>query len=66
MSLMTLDRDYAARVMRRLSGEIATPSHLREEARQLAELGLMKFVEWPSGFWKITDKGRDFLSEVDE
>lgn len=61
-----LDPERVAAAMQSLAGEIATPSRLREEARELQSLGLMKFVAWPSGFWKITDKGRAFLAEIED
>jgi hypothetical protein len=64
-SLHKIDTKRAAAVMRQLAGKVATPSHLREEARELEDLCWMKFVEWPSGFWKITDEGRAFLAEHD-
>lgn len=49
--------------MRRLSGQFATPMGFSEVARELEQRGLMKFHEWPSGHWSITDAGRDFIAD---
>ena len=49
--------------MRRLNGEICTMSHMRGFARELESRGLMRFHEWPSGHWSITEKGRNFLRD---
>lgn len=65
MSLYTMDRERAATMMRRLSGEFCTPSYLRDYARELSDAGLMRFSEWPSGLWIITEKGRAFLADAD-
>ena len=32
----------------------------------LRERGYMRFHEWPSGHWAVTDKGREFLSSLPE
>jgi hypothetical protein len=48
--------------MRRLRGEIATPVGFPRDLRDhLLERGLVRFHEWPSGHWQITDKGRNWL-----
>lgn len=54
------DEQIAARMLS-LKGEICTLSHQRELATIVRERGLMRFCEWPSGHWSITDKGRAFL-----
>lgn len=52
--------------MRRLNGQFATPMGMSSVARELQDMGLMKFHEWPSGHWQITDAGRDFIQENGE
>jgi hypothetical protein len=56
-----IDPKRAAFVMRNISGKLTTPPLLRDEAQELENAGLISFREWPSGYWKITDKGRAFL-----
>lgn len=61
-----MDDRQASIAMRRLSGQIATPPHLVPEARELKERGLMTFVEWPSGFWKITERGYALMMSISD
>lgn len=50
--------------MRRLRGELSTPSGFPRDLRKyIVEQGYMRFLEWPSGHWSMTHKGRVFLSE---
>ena len=61
-----MDEEDMRRAMRLLVGQFATPSWLREDARRLEAEGLMKFHEWPSGHWAVTERGRNFLADSTE
>lgn len=53
--------------MRRLNGEICTPPLFPKDVLKIIrEHGLMRFHEWPSGHWALTNKGRNFLAAVVE
>jgi hypothetical protein len=55
------DGELAA-AMRRMKGEPCTLSADRHVMRALKERRLMKFNEWPSGHWAITERGHRFLN----
>lgn len=53
--------------MRRLRGQICTPPGFLKDLRdEILRHDLMRFHEWPSGHWSYTDKGRNFLSTVED
>jgi hypothetical protein len=52
--------------MRQLKGQICTLSHQRPIADEVQRRGLMKFCEWPSGHWALTERGANWLSSVTE
>lgn len=49
--------------MRSLKGECCTLSHQRPLADEVQRRGLMKFHEWPSGHWALTQRGLNFLAD---
>ena len=50
--------------LRRLRGQPCTPPGTsRELVRHVEADGLARFHGWPSGHWRITPKGLDFLAE---
>jgi hypothetical protein len=54
--------DTLASGMRRLKGQIATPVGFPQRLKnELVERGYVRFHEWPSGHWSITDRGHNFL-----
>jgi hypothetical protein len=53
-----------ASAMRQLKGQCCTLSHQRAFADAVRERGLMRFVEWPSGHWAITEKGQNFIEDT--
>ncbi len=54
-------------ILRRLNRQICTPPGVsREMVRFVQDEGLAEFHEWPSGHWKITDKGQYWLYENPE
>jgi hypothetical protein len=52
--------------MRQLKGQICTLSHQRPIADEVQRRGLMKFCEWPSGHWALTERGANWLSTLAE
>ena len=60
------DDRFLARTMLRLNGEICTPPYIAgtDVYKEIKARKLMEFCEWPSGHWRITDIGRNFLDGV--
>lgn len=53
--------------LRRLRGQPCTPLGFdRDLLREITSAGLAKFNEWPSGHWKITERGVNFMAEVSD
>ena len=61
-----MENYWIANVMRRLNGQIATPPGMSADSKEVEAMGFVKFHEWPSGHWQITDRGRDFLMDLSE
>ena len=58
------DREIAATI-KRVSGKVATPLGISMGALRAAQdAGYVKFREWPSGHWHVTDAGRNFLMNL--
>jgi hypothetical protein len=51
--------------MRSLKGQCCTLSHQRPIAAEVQRRGLMKFHEWPSGHWALTQHGLNFLADAE-
>lgn len=52
-----------ASTLQRLRGQFCTPPGMdRELVRLVQDRRLARFVEWPSGHWKITEQGEEFLA----
>ncbi len=52
-------------VLRRLSGQPCTPPGTpRDLVRYVKNEGLATFLEWPSGHWKITERGASFMADT--
>ena len=57
------------KMMRRLKGEICRPIGISSDNpayRRCMDEGLVKFNEWPSGHYSVTDKGRSFARDFED
>jgi len=64
-----MDKRPIANMISKLKGQICRPWHIDKdnpEYRYCMDNGLVKFVEWPSGVFIVTDAGRDFLEQYHE
>lgn len=60
-----MDDRTIARTIRRCRGQFARPAGVDQFAMDEAiERGLLRFNEWPSGHFQITERGADFISET--
>lgn len=61
--------DSIVRMMQRLNGEICKPWSISKDNKDYQycmDEGLVKFHEWPSGHYQITDKGRAYMQDIEE
>lgn len=64
---MTIDIDdrRLRRTLQRCRGQFARPIDVgRDEEKAAIDRGYLKFHEWPSGHYAITEKGRNFLFSI--
>ena len=59
-----MDTRKIAATLRRCSGQFARPLGVSgDDVREAERRGLLRFHEWPSGHFQVTEAGRDFLAE---
>lgn len=61
------ERRSIVATLRRCSGQFARPIGMSYSQEQVAILGgYLKFNEWPSGHYQITDKGHSLIEDCAE